>query len=458
MAAKALDETSFSGGYRGWFLALMVAISTCSAIDRVAVITVGQAIKEDLRLTDFEFGLLSGFGFAVLYAVLGLPIARLADTRSRAKLVAAAVAIWSVVTVLSGLARSFGQMMVCRIVIGVGEAGVQPPTVSMISDLYPRSRRGFALGILALGVPIGTLFGAIGGGYLAQYLSWRTAFILLGVPGVILAAVAFLTLREPPRGMSDRKAAVNTSAPALKAVLRCLAAKPSFWHLVAAVAVINFATNSLGAFLPQYFSRAFNMGLGRTGIVYGLVGAVSTLVGYVFGGMVTDWVGRRDERWYVWLPGIGVLASAPLYVASFLIPNPIIATVFVLLGSTAMFLYYTPTQVLLQNMVEPQMRATAAFLFFFVGSLVGLGFGPALTGLLSDVLAAHSFHLGDYAQLCPPGAAAGRPAALESACRAASALGIRGALTAMGCLYFWAMAHYFLAARTVRQDIEPLPS
>ena len=450
------EHRPFTRRYRGYFLALMVTISALSVIDRVALPTVGQAIKLDLKLTDLQFGLISGFGFALLYAVLGLPLARIADTKSRVRMVSIAVAVWSVFALLSGLARNFVQLMVCRLLIGIGEAGVQPPTISVISDLYPPKKRGAALAILSVGIPIGALAGSSAAGYLAQLYSWRIVFLVLGAPGLILAIVAWLTLREPLRGLSERKTGETGPAPGVVAVFRHLAVKPSFWHVLMAVAVTNFASAGIGQFLPQYFARVYTLNLGLIGVLYGAVGATSTLVGTVSGGYLVDWASRRDERWYAWLPGIGVLLGAPMYILAFVLPNPVTATAALTVAGALMYLHYTPSQVILQNMVEPRMRATAAFIFYFVASMVGLGLGPALFGFASDQFAQHAFTAGSYGALCPGGAAtAGAAPEMAHACRAASAEGIRWAMVCASCLFFWSMAHFFLAARTMRNDLAP---
>ena len=451
------EHRPFTRRYRGYFLALMVTISALSVIDRVALPTVGQAIKLDLKLTDLQFGLISGFGFALLYAILGLPLARIADTKSRVRMVSIAVAVWSAFALLSGLARNFIQLMVCRLLIGIGEAGVQPPTISVISDLYPPKKRGAALAILSIGIPIGALAGSSAAGYLTQLYSWRVVFLLLGAPGLLLAIVAWLTLREPLRGLSERKTNETGPAPGVVAEHRHLAVKPSFWHVLMAVAVTNFASAGIGQFLPQYFARVYTtLGPGLIGVLYGAVGAASTLVGTVSGGYLVDWASHRDERWYAWLPGVGVLLGAPMYVLAFVLPNPIAATAALTVGGCLMYLHYTPAQVILQNMVEPRMRATAAFIFYFVASMVGLGLGPALFGFASDQFAQHAFTAGSYGALCPGGAAmAGSAPEMAHACRAASAAGIRGAMVCASCLFFWSMAHFFLAARTVRNDLTP---
>jgi MFS family permease len=448
-AGDADRGNRFSARYRAWFLGLMVLISALSVIDRVSILTLGQAIKLDLKLSDAEFGVMSGFGFALFYAILGLPLARLADTSSRVRLVSIAVAVWSVFSTLCGFARGFVQLFVCRLIVGVGEAGVQPPTISVISDLYPPARRGTALAILSIGVPVGSLIGPIGAGYLADAYSWRVVFLLLGVPGLVAALTAWLTLREPPRGHSE--------APSVLAVLRHLGAKRCFWHTVIAMGVTNFAAAGVGSFLPQYFTRQFNLGMGGTGLMFGAISFLSTLAGMVSGGVLVDWISRHDKRWYVWLPGLGGLLAAPLYIASFLVPNVALALTSLTLAGAFLFLYYAPTQALLQNMVEPRMRGTAAYVFFLVSALVGFGFGPALLGFISDHLAAHAFTAGGYMTDCPGGGArAGAPAALAGACHAASTFGLNVAMSLMSALYVWAAVHFALAGRTVRQDLEPL--
>jgi predicted MFS family arabinose efflux permease len=450
----AIESARAPSTQRALFMFALVAINTCSSIDRVGTITMGPAIKHDLGLSDFQFGLISGFGFALFYALLGLPIARFADRHDRVKLIAAAVAIWSLFLVLSGFVRNFAQMMICRVAVGIGEAGVQPPSVSLIGDFYAPERRGFALGLLALGVPIGTLVGAVGGGYLTELLSWRTAFFTMGVLGIVLALLVHLALQDPSRGAHENEArAAETVTPPLAMVARHLGKKRSFWHLVAAIGLTNIAVNGLGAFLPQYFARVSHLGMGRVGLVYGSIGAGATLVSFVCGGMVVDWISRRDARWYVWLSCLGCLLSSPLYILSFMTPNAGVAAILLTLASICIFLYYTPTQVVLQNMAQPRMRATVAFVFFLVVGLVGVGVGPALVGLFSDISAAHAFPLGDYAARCPGGATLLPSDHLNEICLAASSAGLRNALISVACVGFWAALHFFLAARTIRQDM-----
>jgi predicted MFS family arabinose efflux permease len=451
-APAASAPTAVAHSQRLVLLIALVAINAVSSIDRVAILTIGPAIKRDLTLSDLEFGLAAGFGFALFYAFLGLPIARLADASSRVRLIAFAVTIWSVCLVLTGFVRNFIQLMICRIAVGIGEAGVQPPSVSLISDLFPPQRRGFGIGILAIGVPVGTLVGAIGGGYLTEFYSWRAALMIIGAVGVLLGILAF-TLREPPR-VSARPAGAEDVAPSLGSVARHLGRRRSFKHLVLAIGLANITVNGVGAFLPQFFARMSELGPGKIGLVYGAIGAFSTLVSYTFGGTVVDWISRRDGRWYAWLSALGCLLSAPLYVLAFTLSNTILATVLLIFASICVFLYYTPTQVVLQNMAEPRMRATVAFTFFFVVGIVGLGAGPALVGGLSDSFAAARFDAGSYAALCPGGAApASADAVLMNSCHVASSAGLQFALVCIACIGIWAALHFVLAARTLRADM-----
>ena len=429
-----------------WALVLLVAVGTCSAIDRLAVAIMGPAIAADLNLSDFQLGLMSGFGFAVVYLLFGLPLARMADRGNRVGLIAISVAIWSLFLILCSGVRNFAHLMICKAVISVGEVGVQPAAVSLVSDLYPRHRRGTALGILALGVPVGTAIGSTAGGYLAEVYGWRTALFILGIPGLVLAVLFYATLREPRRGECQPTTAKNQPPP-LSTVYRLLAVKRSFWHLIIAVAVISIAVFGIGVFLPVYFTRVVGLGLGQTGVLNGIVGAVST-IGYFSGGVAVDRLRQRDERWHAWFAAIGVAVGAPFYMLAFHIMDPILATVLLTIGGATMFLYYTPVHLMLQSMVEARMRATVAFIFFFASGLVGAGLGPSLVGLISDTVAARAFSGGDFAALC----GAGVMTAPSVECGKATVHGLRVALTAVSFFFLWAFLHLLWASRTLQQD------
>lgn len=446
------DEGRFGRGYRIYFLVLSVLISGFAVIDRTTLLTLGPPIKADLRLSDLQFGIMSGFGYALFYALLGWPIARFADTRSRVRLIAAAVATFSVFAALCGLARNFIQLMLFRVTVGVGEAGIVPPTNSIVSDLYPPARRGGALAIVSIGIPVGSLIGPSLAGWLAGELSWRAVYLMLGVPGLLLALLAFFTLREPPRGMAENKiGADQAAAPGFYETVRYLAAKPTFWMMVTGMALTAFASAGIGSFLPQYFSRVFHLDLFKVGLLFGTVSFISTLTGIVTGGFVADWLSRRDRRWCVWLPAIGLAVATPLYAATFLATDPLVAILVLTLAGAVLFLYYAPVQAVVQNMAEPRMRGTAAYVFAIGSSALGFGFGGALLGWLSDALAARALDVSDFQASCPGGVTVAIGSTLD--CSAAAASGLRGAMAIMSAVFLAPAVLFTLASRTLRKDL-----
>lgn len=450
---------SYSAGYRFWLLTLLLLIAAFAFIDRVIMQTLGQVIKEDLNLTDLQLGVLGGLSFALLYSTLGLPLARLAERHSRVNIIAASVGLFSVMAALCGLAQNFWQLFLYRVGVGIGEAGVQPPGVSLISDHFPPKRRGAAIVTMQLGTAVGAVFGAFGGGWIAQNYGWRAAIVALAVPGILLAILFKLTLREPPRGMCDDEPSREAAPPPFLAVWRLLASKPAFWHMMAGLGLTMMATYGWGAFTTPYAMRVFGIPVQDAGLIYALIAGVAGGTGLMISGYTIDWISRRDQRWYAWLPTLGVACAAPsmLVALSMQALWPFVFAVMV--GNLFTFFYQTPTIVAMQNMVTPRMRATAAFVFFFVNTLVGVGFGPAITGLLSDLFAQGAFAIGDFAAMCPGGRAIpGAEANFGQACAAASTEGVKASLTTMALFYLWAAAHYWMASRTIRGDLGSAPA
>lgn len=446
------DAPVFSRRYRMWVLTLLLVVYASNFIDRTILSVLAQPIKEELRLADWQLGVLGGLSFAVLYSLLGIPIARLAERRNRVPIITAALVVWSSMTVLSGMVATYLQLVLCRIGVGIGEAGCTPPAQSLISDYFPPDRRATALSIYGLGVPVGVLLGSVIGGWIAQQWGWRTAFFLVGAPGLVLAVLVRLTLREPPRGHSEGGGPV-AEATSTWDVARTLWAKPAFRHLAAGITVASFAGYAISAFETTYLMRAFQLNVAQAGVIAGLVSGLSAAAGTLLGGILTDWAGRRDKRWYVWIPAIGLVLSAPFYVAAYLQSDLRLVIALLIPPSVLHFLYLGPTYSVMHNMVQPRMRATATALVLFVLNIVGLGLGPTLIGLASDLFAVAAFR-GDFVAWCPGGVP--RTDALAStaqACRAASATGLQWALVAFSPVYLWAGAHYALAARRLRADL-----
>ena len=439
----------FTLGYRRWMLFLLVTIYACSFLDRVIISTIGPAIIHDLKLTDLEFGLLGGAAFAVFYALFGLPIAWLAERASRVNIIAVCIALWSAMTAFSGLTSTYLQLLACRMAVGVGEGGCSPAAHSLLSDHYPPKQRASALAIYSIGVPIGTLLGAIAGGWIAQTFSWRTALIMVGAPGLVLALLARLTLREPARGHSEA-AAVAAKAPSLGAVLARLGRTRTFFHITAGFVLINLAANGVNIFTSTYLVRSFHLGLARAGLLYGLAVGIAGIFGMLVGGFGADAAGRRDTRWYAWGPAIGALVAMPLYAWAFTRTDAISTMGFFFSGALLMSLYFAPTMAIVQNMVEPRMRASASALMFLLINIVGQGFGPTVMGAISDVMSHQVLAPGGAFSICPVGANA--PTQLIQACAAPSAGGLEAAILTMTLFFLWGAIHYLLAARTIRAD------
>jgi len=446
MAMQATDETRDRYPYWLMFLLLLVALS--SFIDRVIVATLGPAIKADLGISDTQFGLLTGLAFALLYTSAGIPVARLADRYNRINLLTISITIWSVMTMLSGAAANFVQLLLLRLGVGIGEAAASPCTISLLSDRFPRSRRASALAVVAMGASIGSLVGGFGGGWLGENLGWRAAFLIVGAPGLLLAALILFTLKELPRGRYEEGRRFSADTPSLGTLLRAIAAKPAFLHMSVACGLTSFVNFGVLLFLPIYFGRAYGMGMAQAGLLFGLVTSISNGLGTLLGGFGADWAGRRDERWYAWLPALCLAVTAPFYMFGLTLPHWQTALPVVCCAAILAFTFYAPTFAATQNMVEPRMRASASAILIFFQNLVGMGLGPLFVGYLSDVYAARLFEGGDHATICVGHAALEIPA-----CAAAGAAGIRYAMVTCAAVLFWAALHYWLASRTLRRDM-----
>jgi predicted MFS family arabinose efflux permease len=458
--ATAPESTSrplFSKSYRGWLLFVLALTNALNLADRQSLGASAQAIKLDLGLTDAQMGLVQGLAFAIFYSVLALPIARLAEHVSRTKIISAAVAIFGVMVTLCSKANSFWQLLIFRVGVGVGDAGFAPPVGSLVGDHYGMTRRASAMSVIWLGAPAGVVFGAMLGGWMAEHLSWRAAFVAVGAPGIVVAILAFLTLREPPRGMSD---AVSTNVPvsgpppSMVEVLKFLLSKPSVRHLLAGCALAAISMNGIGQFFGQFIVRNYHVGFSEAGRILSLVAGGSMPCGMLLGGFGVDWAARYDKRWYAWGPAVTLLLASPAFILGFNQPTVLTAATALVLGHVMLFVYWTPTLALAQNMVGASMRASSTFVFNFILGLVGIGFGPTLVGILSDRLARTAFTVGDFVASCPKGRpVTGALNAHLQACADASATGLRHALMLMSLTFIWASIHYYLAARTLRRDL-----
>lgn len=394
--------------YRSYALGLLMVIYVLNMLDRQVVSILAEPIKQDLGLADWQLGLMTGLAFAVLYTFLGIPLARYAERGDRPLIIAGAVAVWSGFTALCGMAQNFTQLVLARIGVGVGESGCTPPALSLIADTVPKEERASAVSIYMLGAPIGSLVGLSIGGVLTDAFGWRTAFLVVGAPGLLVALIAALTLREPRR--RQRMAAAMAPAadrPSFRDALRELAGKRAYWFMLSGITVKSFMSYGALAFFASFFFRnhgaelnefAGRFGLGPAGflgIALSLTSGAMAIVGTLLGGRLADHFARRDQRSYAVIPAIGAVAGLPFSLAALFSDSLLMALGFLLIPGLMNALWLGPGYGVIQSLVQPHTRATATAIVLFVANLVGLGLGPLGVGIISDLLASRGFSSGE---------------------------------------------------------------
>jgi len=376
---------------RGLTLALLTTAYFFSYMDRQILAILQEMIRKDLHLSDTQLGLLAGFAFAIFYATLGIPVARLADKGNRVNIIAIALALWSLMTAVCGLAQNFAQLLIARIGVGVGEAGSSPPSHSIIADLYPPEKRAGAMGDYSLGVVLGTAFGTMIGGTVAHLYGWRVAMFTVGIPGIALAILVKLLVVEPQRGLSDAQVVAEGEAqgtiPPLREGFRSLIASGPAFNLVLAVTITSLIGYGHAAFGPSYFQRSLGISMFDIARYVAPVGALCGTISAVGGGWLANRVaaiwGLHAQSWLVLaMKAVGL----PLSFVYFSMSDPYWAVAFYWLSVLMVSSYLGPTFALIQGLAPIRMRALWAAITLLVINLVGLGLGPTLIGIISDLL------------------------------------------------------------------------
>lgn len=368
--------------FPAYALALLTAVSFFNYLDRMALAVLLEPIKQDLHLSDGQLGLISGLAFALLYAVLGIPLARWADRHARLKLLASCLAVWSVMTALTGLARNLPQLFLARVGVGIGEAGCSPAAHSLIADYLGPERRAFGISLFQAGGMAGLSGGLLIAGLLADEFGWRHSLALIGAAGLPLALLLRFTLREPPRRHADPRVQAESALAEIRALLR----RTPLLHLIFAISIGSFGTYGIVQWLPAFFIRTHHLSLSQVGIWSSLSAGGGGIVGVVLGGLIATRLVRRQPHWELWVPAIAYTASAPLYAAVFLSPSPWIALGIKFFATLVAASGVGVSLSAIQAFAEPHRRATAVALALFLQSLVGMGLGPLLVGVLSDIL------------------------------------------------------------------------
>lgn len=387
--ATAANTTTAQRSVRATLWILLV-VYIFNFIDRQIVNILAEPIALDLGLSDTQIGLMTGLAFALFYTALGLPIARYADrpTTNRPRLIAIALATWSAMTALCGVANNFVQLLLARIGVGVGEAGCTPPAHSLISDIVPPERRSSALAFYALGIPIGTLLGMMIGGFLADWVGWRRAFLIVGLPGIALALIVYFVLRDPRQRLGS--ADIDSSPQATLstwAAVRTVMGSRAFVLLLAAGSTAAFLAYGKTTWTTIFFQRTHELSPGEVGFWFGVVNGAAGIFGTWFGGWLADRFGSKNRRHVLTAPAIGMAIAAPVAFLAYQATSWQLALALLVVPTLCNSLYYGPTYSAAQGLVPLRARAIAAATVLFFQNLIGLGLGPLFFGMLSDMLA-----------------------------------------------------------------------
>jgi len=363
-------------------LAVLILAYTFNFLDRQILGILAGPIKAELGLTDSQLGLMGGLAFALFYTGLGVPIAALADRWSRTWIMTGALTLWSGFTALCGFATGFWQLFLCRMGVGIGEAGGVAPAYSLISDYFPKDQRARALAAYSFGIPIGSALGILFGGLIAHAIDWRAAFIAVGLAGVLLAPLFRFIVREPPR----EAAPVPVAATPVAGGVRALLAKRSFWLISLGAAASSVCGYGVAFWLPSFFERSLGMGLVDRSLFLGSMTLVGGVIGVWAGGVLGDRLGRARPAAYLLVPAVAFLLALPCFVLAVQAKSLWLAFLLFLIPTGLNLVWLGPVVTAVQHLVAPAQRSTASACFLFVNNLIGLGLGTWYFGAISDVL------------------------------------------------------------------------
>jgi predicted MFS family arabinose efflux permease len=367
---------------------MLFAIYALNFLDRQVINVLGESIKRDLHISDARLGLLMGTAFALFYSTLGLPIARLADRTHRVNIIAVSLLLWSGFTVACGLAGSYLQLFLCRLGVGIGEAGGTPPSQSLISDHFPHQRRALALAVFNTGPSAGGFLGYLIGGYAGEWLGWRTAFLIAGAPGLLAALLLKLTVKEPVRGRVDGLERQALQVAPLGQTIRSLLRRPSYLWLITGSSFAIFSVYVAGAWLPSLFIRLHGFSAHEIGRWLALSAGLGGVIGSLGGGVAATLLKRRWARGELWLTIVCCALVSPLLLTTVRSHETGVALAAMFLLYVFAWVWIGPTSALIQRVVPIRARSLAVGCMLFLSNATALAFGPTLVGLASDALRA----------------------------------------------------------------------
>lgn len=442
-------------GYRTYVLITLTVVYTFNFIDRILISVVGGPIIEEFGLSNFEFGILSGIGFALFYTALGIPIASYSERSSRVRIIGVCVILWSIATVLCGFTVGFFTLLLARLAVGVGEAGCTPPANSLISDYYTPRARATALGTYAMGVTVGGLLAQLFGGSILQFFSWREAFIYIGAPGLLLGVIVLMTVKEPPRGYSDPPGAKKPEKASFRNALSELMQRPTFWYITFGATLASFAGYSLTSFHPLWFQYLFGYSAGETAIRFMALLGVAASISAFLGGFLVEKASVRSETAPCWVAGIALIVCGPIAAVGFLSNSLTFAMAAFLLGGLLQYFYVGAMYNVAQAVVSLTVRATAIAILLFVVNLIGYGLGPPFVGFVADAFTSSAINASAYAGQIDVGCSIRDPelsGELVEACKTAKGYGVRMACTIACVLFSVGGGLFMLGTRTYVAD------
>ncbi len=453
--------------YRSYVLNALLFVYILNFLDRGLLGIVSEEVMNELQITDGDFGLLTGIGFALFYSIVGIPLAHYAETGNRTWIMTICIALWSAATALSGMVApveiggvvisGFVMLLLCRVLVGVGEAGCTPPANSIIADYYPSARRSTALGYYAMGVTMGTLSANLIGGPVADAYGWRTAFMLIGAAGIFVAIAFRLTVKEPPRGYSDPPGLVRPKKASFSAALKELSSKRSFWLMAAGATLASFCGYGIVTFQTSFLIRTHGVTLTEATLLFNVPSAFAASIGVFMTGWMAERVVKRHPNAIAWLPAIGLVVCVPFYLLGFSAENKWVALFGICMGAGVKYGYLAAQYTIGQGVVGARTRATATAILLFIINLLGYGAGPPFIGYLSDVFFASQANAEGFADLarasCKGAALAGLPEAAQAFCRAAEAKALQNSLLITSVLYALPAIFFMLCIKTLQKDL-----
>jgi len=444
-AARVTHRGHGSVGLRVYVLLALTLVSALSLLDRVAIGIVQEPIKQTFHLSDFQLGILGGPAFAILYSLLGLPIASLTDRQDRVTVVSVSLAVWSAATAACGLAASYALLLASRLGVSVGEAGSTPQSQSVIVDYFPATQRATALAIFALSTPFAALTAGFLGGWLAETIGWRMMFVALGLVGLLVAVIIRATIQEPPR-VHDSEA----PSPSMGAALGALVAHPTFVHLVLGMSMSCFVGYGLSQYLVSFLMRVHGLSLVKAAQFNGLMFGIFAGIGTFLCGYLVDRFQGRWPRIGFWLPAVGMLSAVGLYLIGYTASSMWIAGPALVIGAMLNYFYVGSIFAVILTIVRRDLRTIATAVTILMGNLIGYGLGPPVMGFLSDLFEKRALaHAGMSVAGCSLSMA-------NATCALAQASGLRSAIVLCLLGYLGAGLHFLMSTHTAgKLRLEP---